>query len=96
MYLALLAQAAPSHLDTSSFVSVGVLIVVLGAAVRVSTLLARIDEKLQNALLQLGGLAPVPGKVALLEQRMDRAETDLDELWAVHRGDGNGRRRDSR
>lgn len=88
-----LVQSHPIAFDTTSMVSVGVLIVVVGAAIRVSSLLSRIDERLKRALEELSVLAPIPGKVALLEQRTSRNESDLDELWAIHRA-GEGRRRE--
>jgi hypothetical protein len=86
-------QAAPHGIDTTSMVSIGVLVVVVGAAIRVTSLLSRIDERLRRALEELSLLAPIPGKVALLEQRVSRTEADVDELWATHRA-GDGRRRE--
>lgn len=90
--LLLLAQAAPIIFDTSSALSWGVVVAVLGVAVRGAVLLTRIDEKLRNAVEQLTLLAPIPGKVALLEQRVERVEGDVNELWGVQR-DGDVRRR---
>jgi hypothetical protein len=69
-----------TQIDATSMVSVGMLIVVIGAVWRLSSLLSRIDEKLKRALEELAVLAPLPGKVALLEQRMERAEDDIDAL----------------
>lgn len=90
MHLAL----AQTLLDsTTGYVSIGVLIVVIGAAWRVSSLLARIDENLKRALGELAILAPVPGNVALLEQRMGRAENDINELWDLNRADPDPPRR---
>jgi hypothetical protein len=69
-----------TQIDATSMVSVGMLVVVIGAVWRLSSLLSRIDEKLKRALEELAVLAPLPGKVALLEQRMARAEDDIDAL----------------
>jgi hypothetical protein len=69
-----------TQIDATSMVSVGMLVVVIGAVWRLSSLLSRIDEKLKRALEELAVLAPLPGKVALLEQRMERAEDDIDAL----------------
>lgn len=92
--LYVLAQATPVPLvfDTESALSWGVAVFAIGVAVRVAVLLTRIDEKLRSALEALTLLAPIPGEVALLKQRMSRAEGDLDELWAIQR-DGGSRRR---
>jgi hypothetical protein len=69
-----------TQIDATSMLSVGMLVVVIGAVWRLSSLLSRIDEKLKRALEELAVLAPLPGKVALLEQRMERAEDDIDAL----------------
>jgi hypothetical protein len=71
--------------DMTSVVSVSVLIVVLGAAWRLSSLLSRIDERLRQALAELEKLSAIPGKVALLEQRMTQMESEVGELWEWHR-----------
>lgn len=79
----LLAQGV--QVDTTSVVSVGVLVVVLGATWRLSSLLSQINERLGQALEDLRELKPVPEKVALLEQRVTRVEGEILEMWDLHR-----------
>lgn len=89
--LLLLAQA-PIIFDTSSALSWGVVVVIVGIAIRGAVLLTRIDEKLRSAIEQLALLAPIPGEVALLKGRLDRAEGDINELWGEFRGNDTRRR----
>lgn len=81
--MSLLAQG--TQIDMTSLVSVSVLIVVLGAAWRLSSLLSRIDERIRQALAELEKLSSLPGKVAVLEQRISRIEAEMGELWDLHR-----------
>ncbi len=79
----LLAQGV--QVDTTSVVSVGVLVVVLGATWRLSSLLSQINERLREALENIRELKPIPEKLSLLEQRVTRVEGEILEMWDMHR-----------
>lgn len=86
-----LAQAAPINISAESFVSIGLLIVVIGAAWKLAGLLTRIDLRVQSVADAQKPLETVPSRVGNLETRMDRAEEDINDLWAETRN-GEGRR----
>jgi hypothetical protein len=79
-----LLQAVPVTVDTTTAVSVGMLVIVLGATWRISSLLARIEEKLSNALVQLSHLQDTPERMGRFEERLGTAEKSLTALWEIN------------
>lgn len=83
-------QMDPVQLDANSMIGVGLVIVIVGAAWRLSAQLATINTKLDN-------LSPLPEKVqaidsrlANVEARIETLEEDLNNLWAAVRSDDPG------
>jgi hypothetical protein len=74
----------PVTLDATTAVSLGMVLIVLGATWRISSLLARIEEKLSNALFQLSHLHDTPERMGRMEERMGSAEKSLAALWEIN------------
>jgi hypothetical protein len=81
--LLILQPAINTTVDTTTAVSLGVLVVVLGASWRLSSLLARIEEKLSSALQQIALLANTPERLGRIEERLDTVERDVHDLWQI-------------
>jgi hypothetical protein len=71
-------------IDGTTAVSVAMVLVVLGATWRISSLLARIEEKLSNALKSLSLLADTPERLGRMEERLQVAEREIGALWEIN------------
>lgn len=83
MFALSVIQSVATPIDTTTAVSLGVLVVVLGASWRLSSLLARIEEKLSNALTQLALHAGTPERLKGVEVRLEKAEEEIAALWQI-------------
>lgn len=75
----MLAQQA-AQLDTNTLISVGTVLVLIGASWRLSALLTRIDARLER-------LDKMPERMTAVEGHVRNLEIDVSNLWAAYRGD---------
>ena len=67
-------------IDPTTTVSVAVIIVVLGAAWKLSSQLTRIEITLDTATTKLAALARLPELFGRIEQRVDHIETEVEQI----------------
>lgn len=81
---AIVVDGVPISADSA--IGVGLVVVVLGAAWRLSGQLARIDTKLDNLSALPEKVAGIENRLGKVEIRVQHVEQDLNNLWAAQRG----------